>query len=160
MASEAFQLLDNVTKLPADIVNGSIYTSPDQDNATGTTYPSVRLIADYIDLQSTDGTAIITTVLEGKSFGGTDYFPLAYQFCGFGTVGFQQRRELVIQPDLFWPDAGVDNIIFLSGVGTIAQVSNTPAVLSPTWRIQIHINDPNSTFVSLKLSLYGERFSV
>jgi len=161
MATEAFQLLDNVNKLPADInADDIIFISADQDNSTGTTYPSLKLIMDYIDLDSTDATPSITAVVEGKASISADYYPIAYQFCPFASKNLRQRREIIMQPTMFWPDAGVDNIIFVAGKGTVAQVSNTPALLSPTWRVVLHINDPNSSFTSLDLSVYGERFSV
>jgi len=57
-------------------------------------------------------------------------------------------------------DAGIDNVIWVDGLGIVAQISNSQASLSPYWRVKVLVNDPNSTFTNLKMSIYGERYTV
>lgn len=157
MGAVSFQLLDNEIFTPADIVDGRIYTSPTQNNLTGTTYPALKLIADYQDLQGTFGQVGVTAFVEAESEQG-HWYPIAYQFNQFGAIGVQHFREIVLQPDLFWFDVGIDNIIWVEGKGAIAQASNQQGFLFSKWRAAIGINDPNNTFQSLQMSLYGERY--
>ncbi len=159
MAAVSFQMLDHVTLLPVDIdADGDIYVSAEQNNDSGTTYNALKCICDYINLQSTDGSASVTAVVESRSAAGSDWYPLAYQFNSFSKEGVKQSRQVIMAPNMFWFDAGIDNIIWVDGKGTVAQISNSQAELSPYWRIRIALNDPNSTFTSLEMSLYGERY--
>lgn len=86
MGAVSFQLLDNEIFTPADIVDGRIYTSPTQNNLTGTTYPALKLIADYQDLQGTFGQVGVTAFVEAESEQG-HWYPIAYQFNQFGAIG-------------------------------------------------------------------------
>jgi hypothetical protein len=152
--AQQFTLIDNETKLPADVSNGHIFVSADQDNSTGTKYQSIRMVIDYKNLQSSDGTVGLQAVIEGKAANG-EYYPIAYQFEDFRPVGFQQFREINLDPELVWFDPGIDNIVYV-GNSTIGQISNQQGVLPETWRMCIRITDPNNTFQSVQLSAYGE----
>ena len=157
MTVTAFSLVDNQTYLPADIVDDHIYVSADQSNGTGSDKSSsIRAVVDYHDLQSTDGTVELQALVEGKSVDGT-YYPIAYQFEPFQLTGFEQSRSIVMQPDMFWFDAGIDNIVFI-GNTTVQQVSNQTGILTDTWRFCVRITDPNNTFTSVRMSIFGERY--
>jgi len=158
MAVTPFQLVDNQTFLPVDIVNGKIYESPNQFNGIGVDLSTgIRLTIDYHDLQSIPFGAKVQATLESKSMSG-QYSILAYQFEEFRRTGVPERAQIIMFPDLNWADAAVDNIIFVGG-STVERVSNTPGLLPGTWRVSIHINDPNNSFISVRLSIYGERFN-
>lgn len=155
MASQNFQLVNDQTFLPADVSNGTIYTSPEQLNGTGAElFTGMRLILDYHDLQSSPTSARLQAVVEGKSEQG-QFYTLGYQFCDFRKVGVQQRRQIVFAPELFILDPGIDNIIFFGGQ-TVEQISNQQGVLTDIWRVKIAISDPNSGFVSARMSVYGQ----
>lgn len=158
MTITSFQLVDNQTFLPADIVNGTIFTSADQVNGAGVDLSTgIRVTIDYHDLQSIPRGARLQALVEGKSSSG-QYYVLAYQFEEFLEVGFEQKAQIIMAPDLNWPDAGIDNIIFVGG-SSIEKVSNQVGILPGTWRVRVNIRDPNNDFVSIRMSIYGERFN-
>lgn len=158
MAITEFQLIDNQTFLPGDISNGIIYESPDQLNGTGLDLSTgIRVIVDYHDLQSIIPAARLQAVVEGKSEQG-QFYTIAYQFEEFGIVGIQQRRQIVMAPELAVLDPGIDNIVFI-GNDTVEQISTQQGILPDLWRIRIGINDLSGNFVSVRLSLYGQRFN-
>lgn len=158
MASTQFQLESDRTFLPADISNGVMYTSPEQVNGVGSDLSTgLRVVFDYHDLQSSPTGAALQGVIEGKAQGG-QFYNLAYQFCEFRAVGFQQKRQLVVSPDLVVLDPGIDNIIFVGGL-TIEQISNQQGILPATWRIRVIISNPSGFFQSVRMSIYGERFN-
>lgn len=159
MTITSFQLVDNQTFLPADISNGKIFTSADQTNGVGDDLSTgIRVTIDYHDLQSVPAGATLQAIIEGKSNAG-QYSVLAYQFEELSIVGFQQKIQIIMAPDLNWPDAGIENIIFIGGQ-TVEKVSNQAGILPGTWRVSVNLKDPAPPrFVSVRMSIYGERFN-
>lgn len=160
MSVTSFQLVDNQTLLPADVVSGRIYTSPDQSNGVGTDLSTgIRVVIDYHDLQTTNSPhgAKLQCVVEGRG-GFGQYYVLAYQFSEFVRPNLQQKRQLVMDPFLVWRDVGIDNIIYIGGT-TVEQVSNQQGILPPIWRVSVNLRDPNEDLISARLSIYGERFN-
>ncbi len=158
MSIVPFQLVNDQTFLPADISDGVIFTSSDQLNGEGADLSTgIRVVVDYHDLQSFPYGASLQAVVEGKSAQG-QYYIIAYQFEEFRLAGSTQKRQIVMDPNLTWLDAGIDNIIYVGGV-TAEQVSNQQGILPPIWRLRLLVGNPNS-FTSARLSIYGERFSL
>lgn len=158
MAFTSFQLVDDQTFLPADVVNGKVFESADQFNGTGTDLSTgIRVTIDYHDLQATSSGPTLQAIVESKSLQG-QYSVLAYQFEEFGVVGVPLKIQIIMAPNLNWPDAGVENIIFVGG-STVEKVSNQTGFLTGTWRVSVLLKDPSSRFTSLRMSIYGERFS-
>ena len=159
MAVTAFQLVDNQTFLPADVVDGRIFISPDQANGVGSDLSTgIRAIIDFHDMQSNPSGATLQAVVEGKSAGG-QYYVLAYQFEEFNKIGEQQKRQLVMTPDMNWDFPGTDDIIWVGGT-TVERVSNQVGTLPAIWRVAIILQDPEPPrFVSVRMSIYGERFN-
>lgn len=158
MTTTPFQLVNNQTFLLADVINGKVFESSDQTNGTGLDLSTgIRVTVDYHDLQATSSGATLQATVESKSAQG-QYSILAYQFEEFGLLGFQQKRQIIMAPNLNWPDAGIDNIIFVGGV-TVERVSNQVGLLPGTWRLSVNLKDPSSRFTSIRMSIYGERFN-
>ncbi len=158
MTTTPFQLMDNQTVPLAEVVGGKVFESADQFNGTGTDLSTgLRVTMDYHDLQATSSGPTLQAIVEVKSAQG-QYSILAYQFEEFGLLGFQQRRQINMAPNLNWPDAGIDNIIFVGGQ-TVEAVSNQVGLLPGTWRLSVLLKDPSSRFTSIRMSIYGERFN-
>ena len=154
MAITSFQLIDNQVFIPSDISNGNIFISPDQINDIGVDRSTgIKVVIDYSELQASGN---FQAVLEGKSNQG-QYYVLGYQFEEFRFANFPQKRQIVMYPDLNWPDAGIDNIVFVGGT-TVEQVSNQPGTLLNIWRVRVNITNTNN-FTSIRMSIYGERFN-
>ena len=162
MAISQIAVEDDKVVVPGDITDGNhLYISPDFQNGSGEGLSqNIRMNLDITEFDSgNDGATNITLVIEGKAANGK-YAPIAYQFCPhrYWHTDSKTKRQIIMQEHMFWPAAGVDNIVFAGGV-TISQVSNQPGVLPETYRFCLIIQDPNDAFVSAKFSLYGERYS-
>jgi len=163
MASTEFQLVNNQTFLPADIVqdgdgNDNIFISAEQTNGSGINFSTgLQIIVDYHDLQSVPSGTILKAVVEGKSLQG-QFYTIAHQFSSFGTVGTQQRQQIIVSQDSLVFPPFVDSVISVSGV-TIEQISRQQGIIPKTWRVRVAIRDDNSAFVSVRMSIYGQRFN-
>lgn len=162
MATTQFQLENNVTKTPADIVTNAqgkkfIYTSADQANGTGQDLSTgLRVIVDYTAMAG-DNATHLQAIVEAKSLQGT-YYPLAYQFEIMKPVLAPQVHQIVLQPDMFWLDAGIGNLMFV-GNKSIAVVSNQQGIMPQIWRVRVQLTDLNLAFASVTMNIYGERFN-
>lgn len=158
MTITSFQLVNNQTFLPANVSNGKVFTSADQFNGTGIDLStSMRIVIDYHDLQVTSSGPTFQAIVESKSPQG-QYSILAYQFEEFTLIGTQQKRQIIMAPILTVQTIGVDDPITIGG-SIVEQVSNQQGILSGIWRVSINITDPSSRFVSIRMSIYGERFN-
>jgi len=160
MAITSFQLVDNQTFLPADISDGAIFVSPEQANGVGNDLSTgILVVVDYHDLQSGSPAAGLRAVVEGKSEQG-QFYTIAYQFEEFFLVGFQQKRQIVMSQDLIAIDQGVneDSVVPVDGIVT-DQISRQYGIMSSTWRVRVGIRDSSSTFTSVRMSIYGQRFN-
>ena len=129
--ADQFQLEDSRVLVANEIqADGSIYTSPEQNNNSGTTFNSLKCVIDYEAFNAGDNSPMLTAVVEGRSDGGSHWFPTGYQFNPLRTHMDGPIRQIILQPSLFWPDAGVDNHVWIAGKGTIAQISNTQIALT------------------------------
>ena len=158
MTITSFQLVDNQTFLPADVSAGVIFTSPEQANGVGNDLSTgILLVAHYHDLQSSPSGAAFCAVVEGKSDKG-QFYTAARQFEEFNLVGFQQRRLIMMLPNLHVIDQGMDDLVRVGGQIT-DQVSRQQGVMPLVWRVRVFISDPSSFFTSVRMSIYGQRFN-
>lgn len=151
----SFQIEDNVTKTSADVTGNHIYISPEQNNSQD--FDSIKLVVDYHDLQSTDGSTKIQAVIENKSAEGT-WYPVAYQFDEFNSVGEEFKQLIIMEPNMFWADAGIPDVMFVGGK-TIAHRNPQTGKMTDKYRLCITLRDPNSAFTSLRFSAYGDLFN-
>lgn len=156
MSATPFDLLTSEVLTDADVVNGLVYVSPDQNNSPY--QPNLRLVADYVGMSPADGSFSLQALVEGKASNG-QYYPMAPQndpFYGF----FDQKREIVADAAMFWPDAGIDNLIQVGNV-QIARISPVQVTLPDVWRVCIHATaeQPGATLGSVTISLYGEVYT-
>lgn len=159
MSITPFQLVNNQTFLASGVSGGKVFTSADQTNGTGSDLSTgIRVVIDFHDLQSVPAGASLQALLEGKSLQG-QYSILAYQFDRFEEVGVQHKRQIVMTPNSNWSDPGADDFIIIGG-SVIEQISNQQGILPGIWRVSVNIRDLNSFFVSVRMSIYGERFNL
>ena len=158
MAITAFQLVDNQTFLPADISAGSIFISPEQVNGVGSDLSTgIQVVVDYHDLQSTPVGTGLQAIVEGKSPQG-QFYTVARQFTEFNKVGTQERRQIMMFQDLDMLDQGKPDMVAF-GAELIEQISRQQGIMPSIWRVRVGIRDPLSSFVSLRMSIYGHRFN-
>lgn len=158
MATTEFQLVDNRTFLPADVIGEDIFVSPEQSNGTGTGLSTgIQVVMHYHDFQSSGGTEL-QAVLEGKSSQGR-FYTIAHQFEGFKLIGVQQTRRIVMAPDLggIEPGPSKDDKTTVGGV-VIDQISRQYGTMPSIWRVRVCIRSAAS-LVSVRMSIYGHRFN-
>lgn len=149
----AITFLDQQVFTDTDIdPDGNIFVSADKPNSPFA--PNLRVVIRYTGADPADGSVRLQGVVEGKSSAGL-YYPVAYQFDPF-YGWFDQTREIVIDQGSNWPDAGIDNIVYVGGK-TIAQISNTQATLPDDWRLCIHASkNPGTVLNSVTISAFAE----
>ncbi len=158
MTTTSFQLVNDQTFLPVDVNAGVIYTSPEQANGAGNDLSTgILLVAHYHDLQSSPSGAAFCAVVEGKSDKG-QFYTVARQFEEFNLIGSEQRRQVMMLPNLHVIDQGVDDLVRVGGQIT-DQVSRQQGVMPLVWRVRVFITDPSSFFTSVRMSIYGQRFN-
>lgn len=155
MAAEEFSIISGQTFTQADVTPSKhIYISPDQNNSSG--YNSLRLVVEYSNFQNLGGVSL-QAVVETKSAGG-EYFPIAYQFDPFAE-GHKEQRIMILQPDMVWLDAGIDNNIYVANQN-IARISHQQGKLGPNFRVCVNLIEPTpGNFTSVDISIYGERYN-
>lgn len=158
MAITSFQLVNDQTFLPADVSAGVIFTSPEQVNGVGNDFSTGLLVViDYQDLQSFPTGAALQAVVEGKSEQG-QFYTIAYQFQDFSAVGTPQKRQIVMLQDLEVDIQAADRTVFVGGKIT-DHISKQQGIMPAIWRVRVVINDPPSSFISVRMSIYGQRFN-
>lgn len=143
-----------------DIVNDYIFESTSYGNTyQANLYKSARIAFKYRSgSKSGTGNISINGVLEAEETSGV-WSPVAYTFNEW-QVGQHDRDDVIVMdPNMFWIDAGVPNGMFIGGV-TVAQVSPQQIVLPETWRIRVVAKKAGTvTLTSLDLSIYGELYN-
>lgn len=143
----------------ADIgAGGTIWVSNEQSNIyQQDLYKAAEITVNYDNLShtGTGGIPEFTAVIEGKTSSG-QYFPVGYQFNPFRLEDdFSQFHTVVIDPTVFWADAGVANIIFTDR--TIGMVHPQQVALPTTWRICVHAFVPDgSTLTNVDIDVHAE----
>ena len=136
-----------------------IYISSDQSNvgASNILYKAAEITVKYDNLQwsGSGGVPELQAVIEAKADNG-QYFPIGYQFNPFRIDYDGQFHTIVVDPNVFWSDAGVSNIVYVGG-RTIGEVSPQQVALPTDWRICVHVKTPTgSTLDNIDIDIAAE----
>ena len=154
-------LRDNATAgsiVSGNISNGVAFTSAEKSNTVQAfLYKAAVVTINYSNLVATGGVSF-TGVVQGKTLAGT-WFDVAYQFNSFQSTEFGRTDTVILDPNIFWSDAGVSNVIYYGG-RTQGLVHPQQVALPDTWRFLLTVEQPSgSTFTSLDCSVFAELVS-
>lgn len=142
--------------------DGTIFQSPDQTNLfQQDLYLGVELVIDYRNMSytGTGGPPEFNAIIEGKDNEG-NYFPIAYQFNAFRFDDRDRFYTIALDPNINWFDAGVSNIVFIAGKGTIGEINPQQVTLPTDWRVCVHANEPTgTTLTSVEIDIAAELVS-
>lgn len=145
----------------------TVFESPVLVNDTSqTNFNSLRLVADFSDLQNAGGTDPVdflgglTCVVEGQI--GNVWHPVAYQFEPLRNLDQGKQRIVILQPDMQTFDAGIDDIVFLGG-STAARISRQQGRVGPRFRVRVQCSETDFSgpyaFRGARIQLTLERYN-
>lgn len=138
-----------------DITGDVILKSDEQSNShSSNLYRGVRVDIKFNELNADSGVEV-QAMIEGKDLMG-NWSVVAYQFDPYRSGQSSTQRIIVVDPTVFWPDAGVSNIVYVGGK-TIAEISPQQIILPDTWRVCVKILVPEqSNFNYLNMDINAE----
>mgnify|MGYP007059484981 CR=1 FL=1 len=139
----------------ADINGERLWSSADQVNTySSNLYKAGEVTFKYNNFVG-DSNVELVGVIEGKSPITGDWYTAGYQFDSFRD-GSATERTVIVDPNVFWPDAGISNIVYMLG-STRAEISPQQVTLPEDWRACVLIRVPaGSTFTSVDLDVHAE----
>lgn len=168
MAQLTFNAASNQLLTHPSTGNGAfdLFISSNISNLTG--LPSARLVVEYCDITPGDDVNIektfgIGVLLEGQL--ENNWVPIAYQFEPYVSPNNGNKRVIVVQRDISDFNAGIDDIMYVSGE-TLARISRQQGKATSTMRVRVVLRENGwpggvkgqGAFTSVRVNIYGELY--